>query len=127
MHLIVREIIPGRQQRVRRCPLSKCDRCWHLDYQCQGASRADVGCSYRCGQYHLLMLNNRRRSIEPRPHSRPCLEGACYKYLTSCSCLLTRLHPSVTHTFAHIINLTPPLLGEHSGPVIKRPHRMGPE
>jgi len=34
-----------------------------------------------------------------------------YKYLTSCSCLLTPPHPSVTHTFAHIINQTPPLLG----------------
>jgi len=34
-----------------------------------------------------------------------------YKYLTSCSCLLTPPHPSVMHTLAHIINLTPPLLG----------------
>jgi len=42
-----------------------------------------------------------------------------YKYLTSCSCLLTPPHPSVTHTLAHVINLTPPLLGLCNGPAIK--------
>ena len=41
------------------------------------------------------------------PDSRPRLEGARYKYLTSCSCLLTPPQPSVTHTFAHIIRLLP--------------------
>jgi len=56
-------------------------------------------------------LNNRRQSVGPKPDSRPRLEGARYKYLTSCSCLLTPHHPSVMHTLAHIINLTPPLLG----------------
>jgi len=34
-------------------------------------------------------LNNRRQSVGPKPDSRPRLEGARYKYLTSCSCLLT--------------------------------------
>jgi len=52
-----------------------------------------------------------RQSIGPKPDSKPRLEGARYKYLTSCSCLLTHPHPSVTHTFTHIINQTPPLLG----------------
>jgi len=45
----------------------------------------------------------------PRPDSRPHLEGARYKYLTSCLRLLALPHPSVMHTLAHIINLTPPL------------------
>jgi len=59
------------------------------------------------------MLNNRRQSIGPRPDSRPHLEGARYKYLTNCSCLLSRTSPfSHAHTHTHIINLTPPLLGE---------------
>jgi len=46
-------------------------------------------------------LNNRRQSIGPKPDSRPRLEGARYKYLTSCSCLLPPPHPSVTHTRTH--------------------------
>jgi len=43
-------------------------------------------------------LNNRRQSMGPKPDSRPHREGVRYKYLTSCSCLLTAAHPSVTHT-----------------------------
>ena len=41
----------------------------------------------------------RRQSIGPKPDSRPRLEGARYKYLTSCSCLLS--HPS-PFSHAHI-------------------------
>jgi len=67
----------------------------------------------RCSWDHRLTLNNRRQSIGPKPDSRPRLEGACYKYLTSCSCLLIPTSPfSHAHTrLAHIINQTPPLLG----------------
>ena len=38
------------------------------------------------------------------PDSRPRLEGARYKYLTSCSRLLSPPYPTVTHTLAYIIN-----------------------
>jgi len=31
------------------------------------------------------------------------------------------------HTLAHIINQSPPLLGQRNGPAYKRPQRMGPE
>jgi len=30
-----------------------------------------------------LTLNNRRQSVWPKPDSRPRIEGACYKYLTT--------------------------------------------
>ena len=56
----------------------------------------------RLGWVRWLTMNNRRQSIGPKPDSRPRLERARYKYLTSCSCLLTPPHPSVTHTFAHM-------------------------
>jgi len=39
------------------------------------------------------MLNNRRQSIGPKPDSRPRLEGAGYKYLTSCSRLFSPSSP----------------------------------
>jgi len=65
----------------------------------------------RLGWVRWLTLNNRRQSIGPKPDSMPRLEWARYKCLTSCSCLLTPPHPSVTHTLGHIINQTPPLLG----------------
>jgi len=50
-----------------------------------------------------------------------------YRVLSTLQTLLTPPQPSVTHTFAHIINQTPPLLGWRNGPAIKRPQRMGPE
>jgi len=55
-------------------------------------------------------LNNRRQSVGPKPDSRPRLEGACCKYLTSCLCLLTPPHPSVTHT--HQPDSSPPGLAQ---------------
>jgi len=68
-------------------------------------------------------LNNKRQSIGPKPDSRPRLEGARCKYDDK---LLTHTQP-FSHAHTHIINQTPPLLGQRSGPVIKRPRRMGPE
>jgi len=38
------------------------------------------------------------------PDSRPRLEGARYKYLTSCLRRLSPPYPTVTHTLAYIIN-----------------------
>jgi len=57
-------------------------------------------------------LNNRCQSIGPKPDSRPRLEGARYKYLTSCSCLLTPLtlqsrinsHTSLTRLLPSWVN-----------------------
>jgi len=46
-------------------------------------------------------LNNKRQSVGPKPDSRPCLEGARYKCLTSCSCLL-----SPTSPFSHAYTRT---------------------
>ena len=65
----------------------------------QGVSCADVGWSDRLGWVCWLTLNNRRQSVGPKPDSRPRLEGARYKYLTSCSCLLT---PPSPFSHAHI-------------------------
>jgi len=62
-------------------------------------------------KFDFNISNNRHQSIGPKPDCRPRLEGARYKYLTSCSCGVMPAHPSVTHTFAHIIKHTPPLLG----------------
>jgi len=53
------------------------------------------------GSVDCMSLNNRRQSIGPKPDSRPRLEGARYKYLTSCSCLLST-HPSSPFSHAHI-------------------------
>jgi len=56
----------------------------------------------RCGWDHWRTLNNRRQSIGPKPDSRPRLEVACYKYLTSCSRLLSPSLPSShAHTCTH--------------------------
>jgi len=57
------------------------------------------GWSDRLGWVCWLMLNNRRQSIGPKPDSRPRLEGVRYKYLTSCSCLLS---PPSPFSHAHI-------------------------
>jgi len=57
---------------------------------------------YRCGQDRWLTLNNRHQSTGPRPDSRPCPEGARYKYLTNCSRLLSPTSPfSHAHTRTH--------------------------
>jgi len=55
------------------------------------------------------MSNNRRQSIGPKPDSRPCLEGARYKYLTN---LLTPTQPSLTlqsrtHSHTSLTRLLP--------------------
>jgi len=71
---------------------------WLVASRCQSCWRR---WSDRVGCVRWLMLNNRRQSLGPKPDSRPRLEGARYKYLTSCSCLLTPPHPSVTHTRTH--------------------------
>jgi len=54
--------------------------------------------AHRFGWVRWLTLNNRRQSVGPKPDSRPRLEGACYKYLTCCSRLLSPSSPfSCTH------------------------------
>ena len=66
----------------------------------------------RCGWDHWLTLNNRRQSVGPKLDSRPHLEGASYKYLTKLlkpTQLFFSLH--IMHTFAYIINQSPPVLG----------------
>ena len=81
--------------------LSEQDEIWHDDGHWCVASLKRFWWTFACFFYRLRNFWQRI--------SR--LERARYKYLTSCSCLLTPPHPSVTHTLAHIINLTPPLLG----------------
>jgi len=59
----------------------------------------------RLGWVRWLTLNNRRQLISPKPDSRPRLEGAPYKYLTSCSRLLTL--QSCTHSHTSLTRLLP--------------------
>ena len=68
---------PGQATEGSTVSSINCDRCWHLDYQRQGVSRADV--CRRCGWDRWLTLNNRRQSVRPKPDSRPRLEGARQK------------------------------------------------
>ena len=57
----------------------------------------------RYGWDRWLTLNNRRQSIGPKPDSRSRLEGARYKYLTSCLRLLSPSSPfSHAHMHSHI-------------------------
>jgi len=77
--------------------VSRCQPCWRW-------------LKYRCVQDRWLTLNNRRESIRPRPDSRPCLEGACYKYLTNCSRLLSPTSP-FSHTH-HQPDCSPPGLAQ---------------
>ena len=108
MHMMIREIIPGRQQRVWRCPL-------YLGILISTAKVLAATTSTkadRCSWDHWLTLNNRRQSIGPKLDSRPCLEGARYQIPDKAAHACWALpYPSVTHTLAHIINQTPPLPG----------------
>jgi len=80
----------------------------------------------RCGWDRWLTVNNRHQSIGPKPDSRPRLEGARYKYMTSCSRLLSpSSHYSHAHTHTHHQrDSSPPGLAQWA--CRKRPQRIGP-
>jgi len=102
MHMMIREIIPGRQQRVRRCYLQNVTIAGILISSVKVLAALTSAEADRNGWDHWLTLNNRHQSIEPKPDSRPRLEGVHYKYLTSCSRLLSPSSPfSHAHTRTH--------------------------
>jgi len=109
--MMIKEI-PGQATEGSMVSFIKCDHCWHLDNSIKMLAALTSAEANRCGWDCWLTLNNRRQSVGPEPDSRPCLEGVRYKYLTK---LLTPTQPflalHVMHTFAYIINQTPPLLG----------------
>ena len=110
--MMIREIIPGRQQRVRRCPLYNVTVAGILISSVKMLAALTSAETDRCGWHRWLTLNTRRQSVGPKQDSRPRLETARYKYLTK---LLTPTQPFLTlhvmHTFAYITNQSPPLLG----------------
>jgi len=104
---MIRKIIPGRHQRVRRCPQKNVTIAGILISSIKVLAAAD-----RCSWDRWLTLNNRRQSIGPKPDSRRRLEGARYQVPDKAAHSYSALHyPSVTHTLTHIINQTPALPG----------------
>jgi len=85
---MIRKIIPGRQQRVQWCPL---------------VTVAGILISSITVPAALMLAEVGRLGwVGPLTDSRPRLEGARYKYLTSCSRLLSPSSPfSHAHTRTH--------------------------
>ena len=106
VHMMIREIIPGRQQRVRRCPLTVAGI---LISSVKVLATLTSAKADRCGWVHWLTLNNRRQSIGPKPGSRPRLKGAHYqvpdKLLTPTQPFLTL--QSCTHSHTSSTRLLP--------------------
>ena len=66
---MIRELIPGRQQRVQRCPLSNVTVADILISSVKMLAALTSAEADRCGWDCWLTLNNRRRSIGPKPDS----------------------------------------------------------
>jgi len=76
------------------------DRCWHLEVAASRLLPSPAWLKLKGVAGHWLVQHT--APIRDRPDGRPRLEGACYKYPTSCS---FPTYPSstlhVTHTLAH--------------------------
>jgi len=124
---MIREIIPYRQQRVRRCPLQNVTVAGILISSVKVLAALTLAEVDRCGWDRWLTLNIRRQSIGPKPDSRPRIEGSRYKYLTSCSRLLSPSSP-FSHAYTrthHQPDSSPPGLAQWA--CYKRPQCMGSE
>jgi len=112
MHMMIREIIPGRQQRVRRCPLQTVTVAGILISSVKVLATLTWAEADRCGWtsgWRWIIGASQSGLSQTVGH---VLKGHVRSNLTSCSRLLSPPHPTYhAYTRIHSSTKSPPLLG----------------